>query len=508
MAEERKRFVISHRLAGSTRSGQRQERLAGAVARHLAPHLDLLSSPRQARGSRRSVFIVEGDPETLRRKGQELPGSALVEPLIPRRLARVDQKFVLGSSAPPVPAGPGLGATYELTLVSTGGAPVGAANVSLQLVASSGAFTQATATSDPQGRVAFEYDPAAWSPAIVIVTPLDSIWSSTVASAPSGTIVTLEPLPTNGPQAWWHALSGASAWSSGRGSGIRIGIADTGVGPNPDVGHVKGLGALSQGSFTAGAAAARDVDVHGTHVAGVIAARPPAGSGRFGGLAAGAEVAMIRIFGSDGDCSQVDTSLAIDRFAEAGTDLVSLSVTGEASVIEQDAIQAAYEKGALCICAAGNEGAGTPDFPSAYPEAVSVAALGRQNCMPANSLAALMQPTDPTRIGEGGTFLARFSNYGPGLGCAAAGNGVISTVPANALSKTPQVDLSGTSVATPMVAAALAAALAGDQAYLKCPRDPTRADRARSVLEQLSISVGLSTELEGKGVPQISGKTR
>ena len=96
----------------------------------------------------------------------------------------------------------------------------------------------------------------------------------------------------------------------GSGAGIRVGIADTGMGPHPYLEHVLGLGAIADGKDSRLPAATADKRGHGTHVAGLIGARPVDGSGDYAGVAQGAEIAAIRVFGADGGAHQGDVAEA------------------------------------------------------------------------------------------------------------------------------------------------------------------------------------------------------
>jgi subtilisin family serine protease len=506
------RFVISHLIASApnaTTVARAAGRLREDFTRTLLPHVDLLGAQASPAPTDRALMVVRGDQRTMNGMLSGLPPSTVIEPLLPRRLARVDPRpFLTPAPAARAPATTpaAVDTVLSFQLVGAGGVSAQGAAVSLQLSAKTGVgMTQMATIADAEGRVSFTYDASQWTFAAAIITPLASLWSMVLQSLVSGAVVQVPLLPTDGPMGWWHGLAGISQWNAAMGAGLRIGVADTGVGPNPALDHIIGLGSVIGGQLQLGAAEALDVDVHGSHISGILAGRPAAGSGQYGGLAPGASVSMLRIFAADGSCSQADTTLAIDYLSgAAGVDLINLSLTGAASAIEQDAVQHAYNQGAVCICAAGNEGLPRIDYPASYPDAISAAALGSSGSSPAGTLATLMQPqpANADRFGDDSAYLALFSNYGGGLSCAAGGNGIISSVPANAVSKAPQVDMGGTSMATPMTAGALALALSTDRAYGALPRGAARSAHAASRLKGLAKSIGLQAQYQGQGVPQ------
>jgi hypothetical protein len=56
-------------------------------------------------------------------------------------------------------------------------------------------------------------------------------------------------------------------------------------------------------------------------------------------------------------------------------------------------------------------------------------------------------------------------------------------------------------IASPLVCGVLAAALSVDRAYLRLPRDASRAEYALEKLEQLCQSLGFSARYQGAGLP-------
>ena len=94
-----------------------------------------------------------------------------------------------------------------------------------------------------------------------------------VAAPPwHGITIDLPALPKFGPLSWWHLVVGMARYARNRGDGIKIGVIDTGVGPHPYLSHVKRLGSTAGGKYNSSPEAGADVEQHGTHVSGIIAA--------------------------------------------------------------------------------------------------------------------------------------------------------------------------------------------------------------------------------------------
>jgi thermitase len=211
-----------------------------------------------------------------------------------------------------------------------------------------------------------------------------------------------------------------------------VGIVDTGV----DAGHedlagrvVPGcMNAVSgNGTLSAGCA---DDQGHGTHVAGTIAAAANNGLG-VAGVAPGARVLPCKALDHRGEGRVSDIVACVNHLvAVAPTHnlrVISMSLGGPEHPAEAAAVRHAWSSGVLLVAAAGNEGTGAVNYPAGYAEAVSVAATDRMD------------------------ERASFSNANGDVEISAPGVAVVSTVPGGYAS------WSGTSMATPHVAAAAAA---------------------------------------------------
>ncbi|MEM4640263.1 MAG: S8 family peptidase, partial [Thermofilum sp.] len=125
-----------------------------------------------------------------------------------------------------------------------------------------------------------------------------------------------------------------------------------------------------------------DQNGHGTHVAGIVAARLN-GAG-VAGVAPKVTLYAIRVLSASGSGYLSDVARGIVEAVKgpdgiAGTsddaDVISMSLGGPHSDTLYEAVRYAYSYGAVLVAAAGNEGASTPSYPAAYPEVIAVGAI-------------------------------------------------------------------------------------------------------------------------------------
>jgi subtilisin family serine protease len=77
---------------------------------------------------------------------------------------------------------------------------------------------------------------------------------------------------------------------------------------------------------------------------------------------------------------------------------------------------------------------------------------------------------------------------------------IVSTVPGKTADEAAYAAMSGTSMASPAVCAALAAVLAKDEQYQNLPRDASRAQYAWTVLARGLRQLGLNSQFQGYGL--------
>lgn len=151
------------------------------------------------------------------------------------------------------------------------------------------------------------------------------------------------------------------------GLGVVIAICDTGV----DFGHEDLGSAVYAGSqhFYAGA-----LDPHGTHCAGIAAARTNNGLG-VAGTAPAAKVYDVRVLDSTGSGSLSTVANGIEFAANSGAKVISLSLgasSGSRTLLS--AVSYAWTKGLVICAAAGNSGSSQKFYPAAYTNCIAVAA--------------------------------------------------------------------------------------------------------------------------------------
>ena len=275
------------------------------------------------------------------------------------------------------------------------------------------------------------------------------------------------------------------------GTGITVGVIDTGIAPEPDLAIDGGFNAVTgedPGDF------GDNGEGHGTHVAGIIAARgtPPNG---IRGLAPAVTLRSYRVFGKGKpSASNFDILKALDRAVTDGCDIVNMSLGGGTVVdaATHDAISNERANGTLVIGAAGNDDRSPVSAPAKDPMALAVSALGRKGTYPADPVETgdVMAPFGTDKK----NYITSFSNIGPEVDLTGPGDGIISTFPGG------YAVLDGTLMACPAVVGAAANLLAGQAALLAMPRDQARSDAMAQFVLQHANSLGFPANLQGQGM--------
>lgn len=328
---------------------------------------------------------------------------------------------------------------------------------------------------------------------LLIVYPEKTYWSAVKRNVPLGDVarVRVNRIDLGYTDCLRH-FYGYGA--DGDGLDVRVGVIDSGVAlDHPDLEVAGGACTISGEDPVSFGALGGD---HGSHVAGIIAARGKAPSG-IRGIAPGVELRSYRVFDAGEGASNFSIVRAIDTAVEEGCDLINMSLGGgPRDAATEAAIEDARARGAVCIVAAGNDGGGWVSQPGAFGLCVAVSAAGRVGTFPRSAADTLdvASPygTDPK------DFLARFSNVGPEIDATGPGVGVISTVPGG------HAEMSGTSMACPAVTGVAARLLSrrANRPILEAPRDQDRADAITRMLLRSCRALGLGYNHEGNGLPR------
>ena len=177
----------------------------------------------------------------------------------------------------------------------------------------------------------------------------------------------------------WHLpkISSQTAWdiSSGKAE-VVIAVLDTGVDPShPDL-----SGKLVAGyNFVADNSDTHDVYGHGTKVAGSAAAISNNGVG-VTGVAWGNRVMPLMISDATGSANDFDLAQAIEYAADHGSRVINISFGGpDYSFTLQNAVNYAWNKGAVIVASAGNNNTTAPSYPAACNNVLSVAATDQSD---------------------------------------------------------------------------------------------------------------------------------
>nr|AHZ45646.1 peptidase S8 subtilase family protein [uncultured bacterium] len=267
-----------------------------------------------------------------------------------------------------------------------------------------------------------------------------------VPAAPAVLKAPVPKLPVNDPfyyQQWSHTVGQVGqAWEFSRGrADVIVGVLDTGV----DYNHPDLVGRVIDGpDFAEESDTSLDIDSHGTHVAGIIAANADDSTG-VAGIAPGVKVLSLKIFEPhfDGDkfLGNYTNDFALARalhyaVTQGGCKVINVSAQIAGDPMVKTMFQLARGQGVVICLSAGNEGNNV--YSGSVKEMDGVLTT---------------HATDPQER------LASFSNYGSTMAVSAPGKSILSTVPTYPHPHTGQEfgdagydALSGTSMASPFVA--------------------------------------------------------
>jgi len=198
------------------------------------------------------------------------------------------------------------------------------------------------------------------------------------AFAPTGSF----PNDPHYPQQWNLKMIGMDvAWQFATGEGAVVSVIDSGVmieqaQQSIALTDLQGTARVPGFDFFEDDTDPQDYNGHGSHVAGTIAQTTNNGEG-VAGVAYEATIMPIRALGPKGRGNNSDIAEAVRWSADNGAHIINMSLGGSARSQEiEDAIEHADSKGALVICASGNDGKMVVSWPAASPKTLAVSSVG------------------------------------------------------------------------------------------------------------------------------------
>ena len=198
-----------------------------------------------------------------------------------------------------------------------------------------------------------------------------------------------------------HALP--ATWKIDGESTVLVAVLDTGIDENHEdlAGRVVAEIDLSESP------AVTDIYGHGTPIAGIIAADAGNGLGIMG-VAPDSLLVNVKVADDNGRCQLSKLAAGIIWAVDFGAKVINISIEMKESTPElQQAVDYAWNKGALIIAAAGNDGGSLSVYPAACDNCLAV-----------------------TAIQENGSLIP-LANYGDWVDVAAPGMDIYSTLPDN-----------------------------------------------------------------------------
>jgi subtilisin family serine protease len=257
-------------------------------------------------------------------------------------------------------------------------------------------------------------------------------------------------------------------WVETQGEYVNVAVLDTGIDPK----HIDLKDAILDAKDFTGEGI-EDLNGHGTHCAGIIAARK--NNAGLIGVAPKSKLLVAKVMANDGNGSFEWIKGGIDWAAANGAHIISMSISGPTSSdILYKAVHRALVKGVFLICAAGNEGSlyqNSIGYPARYGSVIAVASHD-ENGNPSG-----------------------FSSQGGEIDFMAPGSRIWSTYKDGGYA-----ELSGTSMATP-IAAGISAMILSKHIMDKTSKTPVlNNEDLRNHLLRMASRPGYHDNRSGYGV--------
>ncbi len=238
-------------------------------------------------------------------------------------------------------------------------------------------------------------------------------------------------------------VDAVDAWGVTTGKGTRVAIIDSGVAINHEDISSQVIARANFSDTVIRADHPEDYDKygHGTHVAGIVAAKANNTTG-VAGVCPDCTILDAKVLNDAGSGSSSAIAKGIDWAVSNGAKVINMSLGQRVSSRTLEAaVNNAWNQGVVIVAAAGNAGTPAQIYPGAYPKVIAVAATDNRDAK------------------------ASFSTYGNWVDVAAPGVNIYSTFPNYPFALETQsgrsegYDISsGTSMASPIVAAIAALA--------------------------------------------------
>lgn len=393
-------------------------------------------------------------------------------------------------------------ATYKFRVLGEGDKPLANVNVSL-----TGEAFPAEGQTDKKGEVTLEMLtlPGLAPRSLFVSAPLnhwDRYLTQPNVSDSAVNVIRLNSIketvsgfPDQFRYGWGQKEMGLDRMPDGlNGKGVKVAIIDSGTdNTHPLLRHVKkGLDLTNEADPKSWA---KDIIGHGSHCAGVIAARSDEQT-MLRGFVPEAEIHVLKVFPGGQFSSLLD---ALDYCIEQEIDVANMSLgSPQASETVEQKLEEAVLAGVACIVAAGNSG-GPVQYPALSPKALAVAAVGKLNEYQPDTWDSTS--VQPTLVSADGIFSPAFTCFGPEIGVCAPGVAIISTVPGGFEAQ------SGTSMAAPHVTG-LAALLIGHHPLFRSELSQRGQQRVAALFNIIRSMCGpyqFGFGRTGSGLPRLHG---
>ncbi|WP_339179303.1 S8 family serine peptidase [Paenibacillus sp. FSL R5-0701] len=195
----------------------------------------------------------------------------------------------------------------------------------------------------------------------------------------TGGDIKVTSIPAEQSQWNFQAIQPTKRWDEGyTGAGVKVAVIDTGIFAHSELTIAGGVSTVDYTTSY------NDDRGHGTHVAGIIAAK--SGNGGIVGVAPGVELYAVKAIGADGEGTILDVLEGVEWSIQNGMDIINISLGMDTdSSLFKEIIDNAYDAGIVIVGTAGNEQEGIPldtytiQYPAKYDSVIAVGAVDSLN---------------------------------------------------------------------------------------------------------------------------------